>query len=102
MKKIGLVIVLLLVVSLLVSCVPVEPKDMLPYCKAQYETLLLEDPDFPQAFVGACVSNLQTGKATAFVSLCRYEPFRARIAAETGISMDTRQDCVIYIRNYEE
>lgn len=100
MKKFMLVIVIVIVIvaGMLASCVPVEPKDMLPFCKSQYEALLAEYPDYPHAFIGACVSSLQTGKYTAFVSLCGYEPFVQSI----GITeIDTKKECMDFIRNYE-
>ena len=98
MNKIILVVLVVLAAAMLASCVPVEPKDMLPYCKGQYETLLVEHPDYPHAFIGACVSTLQTGKPTAFVSLCGYEPFRESLEMP---EIDTKKECMDYIKNYQ-
>lgn len=102
MKKILLILVLFVVVSLLISCVPTEPKDMLPYCKSNYEVLLATYPDLPPAYVGACVANMQTGDPSAFASLCGYEPFRNQIEEEFQITVDTRQQCINFLQNFEE
>jgi len=102
MKKVLLVMLLCLMASLLASCVPTEPKDMLPYCKAQYGTLLVTYPDLPHSYVGACVANLQTGKPTAFVSLCGWEPLWAMIGDSEGIEITSRQECIAYIKSVEE
>lgn len=99
MKKIPLLLVVIMAITLIAACVPVEPKDVLPYCKSAYEGLLIDDPDYPPAFVGACVSYFQTGKATAFVSLCKYEPFRDSLEIP---SITTQKDCIQYIINLEE
>ena len=99
MKRILAVIGVILIISFLASCVPVEPDEMLPYCKTQYEFLLNDYPDYPQAFIGACVAYLQSEKPTAFVSLCRYEPFRESIESE---EIDTKQECIQYIKGLEE
>ncbi len=101
MKQLMLVVVIVMVAGMLASCVPVEPRDMLPYCKGQYEILLAEHPDYPHAFIGACVSYLQTGKPTAYVSLCGYEPFREGIEEHEGIEINTKKECMDFIRNYE-
>ncbi len=98
MNKIILVVLVVLTAAMLASCVPVEPKDMLPYCKEQYEMRLVVYPDYPHAFIGACVSTLQTGKPTAFVSLCGYEPFRESLEMP---EIDTKKECMDYIKNYE-
>ena len=102
MKKILLILVAFVAVFLLISCVHVEPQDMLPDCQDQYAILLAEDPDFPHAYIGACVAYLQSQKPTAFVSLCGYEPFRELIEESEGIVLDTKKDCMQYIRNLEE
>jgi len=99
MKKISIVLVIILAVILIASCVPVEPKDVLPYCKNAYADLLVAFPDYPPAFVGACVSYYQTGNASAFVSLCKYEPFRDSLEVP---SITTQRECIQYILNYEE
>ncbi len=102
MKQIIGILALTLVVFLLASCVPVEHDEMLPFCKTQYETLLGEYPDYPPAFVGACVSWLQSGKPTAFVSLCGYESFRQQIMDGNDVELNNRQDCIQFIKNFEE
>lgn len=99
MKKIIIMVVLILVVCLLPSCIPIEPKEMQPYCREQYEVLLVEYPDYPHAFIGACVAYLQSGKPTAFVSLCGYEPFRESIEIE---EIDTKHECIQYIKGLED
>ena len=103
MKKVLLVVLLCLVASLLASCVPTEPKDMLPYCKQQYENMLAEYPDLPFVYVGACVANLQSGKISAFASLCGWEPFWAAIEdSEEGlIEINSRQECIQYLKDFE-
>lgn len=102
MKKAFLVFGVLFITILLASCAPVEPSDMLPYCKEHYQILLGEDPNFPPAFVGACVANLQSGKPTAFVSLCGYEPFWEMIEEGQEVTIDSRKTCQDYFKNYEE
>lgn len=102
MKNILIFIFVVVILGMLASCVPVEPKDMLPYCKARYELMLDEDPDFPRAYIGACVSNLQSGNINAFASLCGYEPFRELIEEDLGITLDTKKDCIDFIKSYEE
>lgn len=99
MKKIIVMVVLILAVSFLTSCIPIEPNEMHPYCEEQYEALLIEYPDYPHAFIGACVAYLQSGKPTAFVSLCGYEPFRESIEIE---EIDTKHECIQYIKGLEE
>ena len=98
MRQLILIVVIVMVAGMLASCVPVEPRDMLPYCKSQYEMLLVEYPDYPHAFIGACVSSLQSGKPTAFVSLCGYEPFVESLEIP---EIDTKKECMDYIKNYE-
>ena len=102
MKKLVMFIIFATLISMLASCVPVEPQDMQPYCREQYENLLIVYPEYPHAFIGACVSYLQTGKATAYVSLCGYEPFRESIEEDKGVILDTKKDCIDYIKDYEE
>ncbi len=99
MKKISIFLVIILAATLLASCFPEEPRDVLPYCKNLYESQLIEYPDYPPAFVGACVSYYQTGKASAFVSLCGYEPFRESLEDP---SITTKKECIQYILNHEE
>jgi hypothetical protein len=97
MKKVPLVLVFLLVTILLASCapplppLPTKPNEVLPFCKALYEIQLELYPDYPHAFVGACVQYYQTGKSNAMVSLCGYEPFRE------SIGVNTREECKQYI-----
>lgn len=102
MKKVFFILGVFVILVLLASCVPVEPSDMLPYCKEQYEILLIDDPDFPPAYVGACVANLQSGKPTAFISLCGYEPLWEMIEESEEISIDSRKDCQEFIKSLEE
>lgn len=102
MKNKFFLVGILFVVILLASCVPVEPSEMLPYCKDQYQILLGEDPNFPPAFVGACVANLQSGKPTAFISLCGYEPFWEMIEDGQEVTIDSRRDCQDYIKSLED
>lgn len=102
MKKILLILVLFVVASLLVSCVPTEPQDMLPYCQSNYEGLLATHPDLPPAYVGACVAYMQTGNPSAYASLCGYEPFRNEIEDIYEIPVNTRQQCINFLQNYEE
>lgn len=93
MKKLAFVLGLVLVGLLMASCVPVEPKDMLPYCKEQYAQLLEQDPNFPHGYIGYCVASLQTGKNTAYQPLCNYEPVWQMIEDEMGVPITTRQEC---------
>ncbi|PKO05824.1 MAG: hypothetical protein CVU41_10415 [Chloroflexi bacterium HGW-Chloroflexi-3] len=101
MKKIFIVLFILVGAALLASCVelPDEPQEYLPWCKEQYQQLLAEYPDYPPAFIGACVSTMQTGKPTAYVSLCGYEPFRESLEDP---SITTKKECIQYILNYGE
>ncbi|PKN98358.1 MAG: hypothetical protein CVU42_12565 [Chloroflexi bacterium HGW-Chloroflexi-4] len=102
MKMIIVILALALSVFLIASCVPVEPNEMLPFCKTQYETLINENPDYPQAFIGACVAWLQSEKPTSFISLCGYEPFRQEIEASANIEIGSKHDCILYIKSLEE
>lgn len=102
MKKVFLILSVLTITILLASCVSVEPKDMLPYCKEQYQELLADDPEFPPAYIGACVAYLQTEKPNAFAALCGYEPFWEMIEESEEIPIDSRKDCQEYFKNYEE
>lgn len=97
MKKILVVIAFLVVGTVLAACLPENPQDVQPYCKAQYEALLVEYPNYPQAFIGACVAYLQTENPSAFVSLCGYEPFRLSLE---NPEIETRAECINYIKNY--
>jgi len=101
-KKAFLIVGVLAIAVLLASCEPVEPSEMLPYCKEQYQNLLAEDPDFPPAFIGACVANLQSGKPNAYVSLCGYEPFWEMIEESEEITIDSRKACQEYFKSLEE
>jgi len=78
MKKLSVILLLFIAAALLASCgeYPDEPREYLPRCKEFYQGQLVDFPDYPPAFIGACVLYLQTEKSTAFVSLCGYEPFR--------------------------
>jgi hypothetical protein len=101
-KKAFLIVGVLVIAVLLASCVPVEPNEMLPYCKDRYEILLIDDPNFPPAFIGACVANLQSGKPTAFISLCGYEPFWEMIEEGQEVTIDSRKACQEYFKSLEE
>jgi hypothetical protein len=103
MKKVLLIVLLCLVASLLASCAPTEPKEMLPYCITLYEESLVDYPDLPKSYIGACVANMQTGKASAFASLCDWEPLWAMIEeSEEGVTITSRQECIQYLHNTEE
>jgi hypothetical protein len=99
MKKLLIILVFLLVAAMLSACIPENPKDVLPYCKSIYEAQLVEHPDYPHSFIGYCVSYFQTGKSTAAVSLCGYEPFIESIGDP---EITTKKDCIQYILNLEE
>jgi hypothetical protein len=101
MKKLSVILLLFIAAALLASCVelPDEPQEYSPWCKEIYNDFLISDPDYPPAFIGACVSYLQTEKSTAFVSLCGYEPFRESLEDP---SINTKKDCIQYIINFEE
>lgn len=94
MKK--LVFILVVLIVLFSACVP-DPQDILKYCKDEYEKLLVDDPDFPPAFIGACTSALQTGRPDAFKALCGYEPFWQ----EFPVEITSRKDCIQYINDFE-
>lgn len=101
MKKLCVILLFFMAAALLASCVelPDEPQEYAPWCKEQYQQLLVEYPDYPPAFIGACVSYLQTEKSTAFVSLCGYEPFRESLDEPT---ITTKKECIQYIIHFEE
>lgn len=101
MKKLCVIFVIFMATILLASCVefPNEPQEYLPWCKEIYQSQLAIDPDYPPAFIGACVSTMQTGKPTAYVSLCGYEAFRESLEQP---SITTKKECIQYILNYEE
>jgi len=98
MNKLIVAVVIVMLAGMLASCEPDKPSEVLPYCNSMYEGLLAEYPDYPHAFIGACVSYYQTGKTTAFVSLCDYEPFVESIGIP---EIDTKKECMDYIRNYQ-
>ena len=104
MKKILFVLFIASVLALLSSCAPIpnpfptSPDEVLPYCQAEYEKLLEINPDFPPAYVGACVAAFQSGEPTAFVALCGYEPFWEMIGDP---EITSRKECMDYLRNYE-
>lgn len=101
MKKFFVILLYFMVAAVLASCVelPDEPQEYLPWCKEMYQSQLAIYPDYPPAFIGACVSTMQTGKPTAYVSLCGYEPFRESLEQP---SITTKKECIQYILNYEE
>ncbi|MBG0770542.1 MAG: hypothetical protein H0S82_02485 [Anaerolineaceae bacterium] len=101
MKKVLLVIGLLILIALSSACVPTEPQDVLAYCKDTYESGF---PDYPPAFIGACVAYWQSGKTTAFVSLCGSPAFLADLNDPEGLNagVETRSECIAFLRNMEE
>jgi hypothetical protein len=99
MKKLLFVLAILLIAALVTACYPENPKDVQPYCKAMYEAQLVTYPDYPHAFIGACVAYYQNGNPHAFVSLCGYEPF---IASLENPAITTKKECIQYILNFEE
>lgn len=107
MRKLMFVVVLLGATLILSSCGPIvigpeTPADTHDYCVEMYQEMLLEHPDYPKAFIGACVSFWQTGKTNAFVSLCGYEPFwQDMMDGNEGLVITSRQECMDFIRNYE-
>lgn len=102
MKKILIVLIVFIVAILLAACVPTEPRGMLPYCQDQYELLLLQDPNFPKAFIGYCVSSMQTGKYTAYQPLCNYEPLWGMIEESIpGVTITSKSECLQYFAGLE-
>jgi len=101
MKKILLGVILLTLIGVLTACVPTEPQDVLAYCKDVYES---GGTDYPPAFTGACVSYFQTGKPTAFVSLCGSPAFLAELNDPEGLNagVETRAECIAFLRSMEE
>lgn len=94
---------LFIVAILLASCVPVEPKDMLPYCKDQYKVILEQDANFPHSYIGYCVASLQTGRPTAYTALCNYEPLWQMIEDNyAGAVVTNRSECIEFIKNPPE
>lgn len=97
MKKTILLVVLLMVI-LLSACVPTEPKDFLPFCQANYESLLVEYPNLPQSYIGACVSALASdNKAASYSALCNSQPLWDAINDAYNAGIDSRQDCIDFI-----
>jgi len=96
-----IIAVISVVAILLVSCVPTEPQDMLPYCKVQYELLLDQDANFPEAFIGYCVASNQTDRATAYQPLCNYEPLWQMITENTETTVTSKSECLQYFRNLD-
>ena len=99
MKKILLILVFFMIVVFIASCVPEKPQEVLPYCKNQYDILLAQYPDYPQAFIGACVAYYQTGKTSAFTGLCGNETFRTSLERP---EITTREECIQYIKENSE
>ncbi len=101
MKKVLLVFGLLILIALTSACVPTEPQDVLAYCKDTYES---SSSNYPPAFIGACVAYFQTGKPTAFVSLCGSPVFLAELNDPEGLNagVETRAECIAFLRNMEE
>jgi len=96
MKK--LVFTLVVLTIILSACgPPSDPQDIPKYCKDEYEKILVNDPDYPPAFIGACTSALLTGKPNAFKALCGYEPFWHEFLVE----ITSRKDCIQYINEFE-
>ena len=92
-----LFLILLVLLFIAAACGPEKPQDVLAYCKAGYEEILADDPNFPPAFIGACTSFFQTGRYDAFSALCRYEPFWA----EFPVVITSPQECMQYLRGLE-
>ena len=65
------------------------------FCRERYDSFLQQDPDFPVAFVSACVSNLKNGNVGAFAALCGYEPYRELFLGQPDM---TKQECTEYFR----
>jgi hypothetical protein len=90
---------MLTIAVMITACVPEEHKDVLPYCQEQYQDLLDSDPEFPPAFIGACVSYWQSEKPTAFVSLCGYEPIWEMLNEEYDANISSRKQCINFIKS---
>lgn len=99
MKKLLLILAFFMITAFITSCVPEKSQGVLPCCKDQYDLLLGQYPDYPQAFIGACVAYYQTGKTSAFTGLCGNEIFRASLERP---EVTTREECIQYIKNYSE
>lgn len=98
MKKFQWILVLLILASVILSsCIPFpeEPQEVYPFCQELYADLLIDDPDFPHAFIGFCVATLQTGDTRAAQGLCGYEG----IWEELGVH--SRKECIEYFKTYE-
>jgi hypothetical protein len=99
MKKSILITILFIIAgSLLASCMPEKPQDVLPYCQDQYEQILLEYPGFPKTFIGYCVAYFQTGKTIAFQGLCGSEIVWQIISDNTEYTITSRQECIQYFK----
>ena len=98
MKKWIVLVVVLLAATFAASCVPEKPQDVQPYCRNSYEAMLAEYPDYPHAFIGACVSYFETGKVNAFKSLCGNESFRLSLEVP---GIETKQECIQYIKSLQ-
>jgi len=100
MQKLKLLVAVIVMGVLLVSCglppLPEHPREVKPFCENIYQINLEENPDFPNAFIGACIAYFQTGNTTAFVSLCRHEP----IWEDIGVT--SKAECMDYFKNYTE
>ena len=94
-KSVFVLVVLIVLVS---ACVPEAPQDIPKYCQDEYEKLLVIDPDFPPAFIGACISSLQTDNIQAFKALCGYEPFWQELSP---VGITSRKDCIQFLNEYE-
>ena len=100
MKKSILITVLFIIAgSLLASCMPETPQEVLPYCQDQYEQILLDYPDFPKAFIGYCVASIQTEKLIAFQGLCGSEVFWQYIYdLDNSVIISSRQECIQFVK----
>lgn len=100
MKKLQMLVALIVMAVLLVSCgsppLPEHPKEVKPFCENIYLENLEADPEFPNAFIGACIAYLQSGDTTAFVSMCSYEPLWE------DIEVTSRTECIHFILSYVE
>lgn len=101
MKKCLLIVGLFILIGVLSACIPTKPQDVLAYCKESYET---DFPDYPPAFVGACVAFWQTEKPTALVALCGSPAFRADLNNPEGLNagVENRTECIAFLHSLED
>ena len=92
MKKTLVVLVVTFIFLLMAACVPENPEEIPQYCQEMYDA----NPDYPPAFVGACISVLESGNYGGMASLCGWE----ELQIEMGFS--SRKECVQYFVHYED